>query len=228
MQVAHQVDDGVRIGRIGVVVLEEVPRAPGVVVVDRGQPWRVDQRHVLQRRRRPLHVEPADVPLGQVAQLDVEGAAVAAERQLALVAGRQRGGDAVADAVAVPADQPRALTGVGRGEPLADERVEQRRLARLDPSGDGNAHRPLQALDDAPRPRSVRRALDELLHLRGQLERPIGDGVVARPGAHRAPPSTTWAILVSAASCWSRAALRPACCSCVCLASACARCAADM
>ena len=81
MEVAHEVDDGVGVGRVGLVVLEEVTRTPGVVVVDRRQTGRVDQRHVFQRRRWPLHVEPADLPLGEVAQLDVEGAAVAAERQ---------------------------------------------------------------------------------------------------------------------------------------------------
>ena len=95
------------------------------------------------------------------------------ERQLALVAGRQRGGDAVADAVAVPADQPGALAGVGRRQPLADERVEQRRLAGLDPSGDRHPHRPAAAARRSPRARArVRRALDELLDAAGQLERP--------------------------------------------------------
>ena len=54
----------------------------------------------------------------------------------------------VAEPVPVPRHDPRALPGVGRREPLADERVEQRRLAGLDAPGDGDPQRLVQAPDD--------------------------------------------------------------------------------
>ncbi len=148
VEVAHQVDDRVGVRRVRLVVGQEVARAARVLVVDRRQPRRVDQRHVLQGRGRPLDVEPGHVPLGQVTELDVERAGVAGEGQLLLAAGRQLGGDAVADAVAVPADHARALTGVGRRQPFADEGVQQRRLAGLDPAGDGHSHGAVQPLHD--------------------------------------------------------------------------------
>ena len=51
----------------------------------------------------------------------------------------------VGDAVAVPGDDPGALAGVGRRQLLADERVEQRRLAGLHLAGDGDPQRLVEA-----------------------------------------------------------------------------------
>ena len=45
---------------------------------------------------------------------------------------------------AVPGDDPRALARVGRGDLLPHQRVEQRRLARLDLARDGDPQRPVQ------------------------------------------------------------------------------------
>ena len=60
--------------------------------------------------------------------------------------------DAVDRAVLEPGHQPGALTDVGRRDPAADQRVDQRRLARLDPAGDRHLQRrgePAQHLGEA-------------------------------------------------------------------------------
>jgi hypothetical protein len=49
--------------------------------------------------------------------------------------------DAVDRAVLEPGHQPGALTDVGRRDPAPDQRVDQRRLTRLDPPGDGHLQR---------------------------------------------------------------------------------------
>ena len=59
--------------------------------------------------------------------------------------------------VAVPGDDAGALAGVGRGEPLPDQRVEQRRLARLHPAGDGHPQRLVEPVAHGDQPGVVRR-----------------------------------------------------------------------
>ena len=80
-----------------------------------------------------------------------------------------------AEPVAVPGDDPGALAGVGGGHPLADERVEERGLARLHPAGDGHP----EGLLEASRPR-------------GQRARP-GRCRRRRRGVGAAGPRTCWA-----------------------------------
>ena len=55
--------------------------------------------------------------------------------------GAELGDHPVAQGVAVPGDDPGALAGVGRRELLADQRVEQGRLAGLDLAGDRHPQR---------------------------------------------------------------------------------------
>jgi hypothetical protein len=139
VQVAHQVEDGVGGRHLVFARCQERGRAGRHVGRQRGDARRVDECHLPERRRRPLDDETVDVRGVDAAEVDADGAAVAGERHLArlALAGLERG--PVGDAVSVPGDDAGALAGVGGRQLLADQRVEQRRLAGLDLAGDGDA-----------------------------------------------------------------------------------------
>ena len=100
VDVAHQVDHGVGVAAGALLGVEELAGATRVLVVERGDARRVDQRQRVERGRRPAHVEPAHVTLGEAAELDVERAFVALERQRLVASVAQLGADLVARAAA--------------------------------------------------------------------------------------------------------------------------------
>jgi hypothetical protein len=147
VQVPHQVQHCV--GRRDLVLAggEEGGGPGGHVGRQRGDARRVDERHLAQRRRGPLDDEARDVVGVGAAEVDGDGAPVARERHLPGLAlrGLQRG--PVGDAVAVPRDDAGALAGVGGGELLAHQGVEQRRLAGLDLAGDCDPQRLVEPVE---------------------------------------------------------------------------------
>ena len=125
---------------------EEALGAPRDVVGDRRQARRVDQHDVAAAastatRRRGTGSSSAR----STVEVDLQGPLGAAEAQLDRRSLERRRGHPVDVAVAVPRDDAGALAGVGRRDLLADERVQQRRLAGLDLAGDGDAQRAVEA-----------------------------------------------------------------------------------
>ncbi len=122
-------------------------------------------------------------------------------------AGAEVHGDAGRRAVAVPGDDLGALAGVRRGDLLADDRVQQRRLAGLHHAGDGDAQRLVEPRRRARRAcgaprrrrgtrRRRRRAVRAPRRARGRVtpepSRRCGSAratVAASVGLLRAPPS---------------------------------------
>ena len=96
-----------------------------------------------------------------------------------------RGRHPVEVAVAIRGDDAGALGGVGRGDLLADEGVEQRRLAGLDLAGDGHPQRSVEAAAQVvdsllPRPNSGAGGVEQLVHLAGEVAA-VGASTVPRP-----------------------------------------------
>ena len=145
MQVAHEVDD--RVG--GSVVLavggEGVPGTRGGAVGQAADAGCVDHGGGAQRLRGPGDLQVGDGVGVQTVQVDVQRTVVAVEAKLpgGTTVGRV-GEDLVGVPVVVPGDDAGALAGVGGGQPVADQRVEERGLAGLDASGDGDAQRLIQ------------------------------------------------------------------------------------
>ena len=83
MEVPHQVDDRVDVGAsTRTLDFEKVASPARVLVVERFEPGRVDQRDPLQFRRRPPNVQVGNVGFGQVTEIDVERILLPDEAQL--------------------------------------------------------------------------------------------------------------------------------------------------
>ena len=132
---------------------------------------RVDQRVRAQRRRRPPDVDMVDLVGGRTAQVDLEAGPAGHRWALPRASRPGMDGDARRLAVAVPGDRLRALGRVRRGDACAHERVEQRRLARLDEPREADGQRSLEALE-------------QLAQLRPRPPR--------RPRTPRPPPAAAW------------------------------------
>ena len=97
-------------------------------------------------RGRPPDIDPLDLLGGYPAEAQHQSAVLALDGHAPRLAHRcgcsvivgRRG-------VAVPRDHPRALAGIGRGDLLAEHRVQQRGLAGLDHAGDREPQRLVQA-----------------------------------------------------------------------------------
>ena len=149
VQVAHEVEDRVRFARTVGVVVEQRPGRPlRGGLVGRRQAGRVDEGQLDELLRRPADLDPLDRLERQAAEVDVERAVLAPERELPGAGRPQLGDHPVAEGVAVPGHDPGALAGVGRREPLADEGVEERRLAGLHPARDGDPERLVEPAKD--------------------------------------------------------------------------------
>ena len=179
MEVAHQVEDRVGLAGPIALVVEERPLGPlrGSLAGGR-EAGRVDERQLGQLLGRPADLDPLDRVHGQVAEIDRQRAVLTVEREVARAAGPQVGDDLVAERVAVPGHDPGALAGVGGGQALADQRVQERRLARLDPAGDRHpqrlvepAHRQADRCLLGPAACDVERLGPDAPDLRGQVAR---------------------------------------------------------
>ena len=126
---------------------------------DRRQAGRVDQAHRAQRRRRPLDDDALDGLRGELAERDRDRAAFAGERCRPSLAVARMKGRLVRRPVDVPGDDPGALPRIGRRQLFSDERIEQRRLARLDSADDRDPQGLTEPVADTPEPIRRRRAL---------------------------------------------------------------------
>src|SRR5690606_23344166 len=145
VQVPHEVDDGVGGGVVLGVGGQGVPGARGGAVGQAADAGGVAHGGGAQRPGGPGDLQVGGGVGGQVAQVDVQRAAVAVEAKLPRGAtGGGVGEDPVGVPVLVPGDDAGALARVGGGQPVADQRVEEGGLAGLDASGDGDAQRLLQ------------------------------------------------------------------------------------
>ena len=149
MEMAHEIEDRVGIARAVGLVVEQRPARPlRGGLVGRRQPGRVDQGQVGELLRGPADLDAFDRLERQAPEVDIERAVLTPEREL-LGAGRsQVGHHPIAERVAVPGHDFGAFPGVGRRQPLADEGVEERRLAGLHPAGDGDPERLLEPAQD--------------------------------------------------------------------------------
>ena len=145
MEVAHQVEDRVGLTRPVAFVVEECARGPlGGALAGGREAGRVDERQLGQLLGGPADLDPLDRLDGEVAEIDRQRAVLTAEREVARAAGSQFGDDLVAEGVAVPGHDPGALARVGRRQSLADQGVQEGRLAGLDPAGDRHPQRLVQ------------------------------------------------------------------------------------
>ena len=95
------------------------------------EPGRVDEGQVRQPAGRPAHRDPVDGFGFQRSEIDPERPVGAPERQLDGRAGGQLGGDRVAERMAVPGDDLRALARHRWRRGARRQRVQERRLAGL-------------------------------------------------------------------------------------------------
>ena len=152
-QVQHRVGD-----RHPAVVRGQHPVGPGGDVGrDRGDARRVQDGQVAEPAGRPADLDPVHVGGGQLAEVDLERAALPRPRPghrgpLQRVDHHLRGW-----ALGVPGDDLGALARVGRGQLLAEQRVEQGGLAGLDLAGDGQPERPVQPVPGLGQARRVPR-----------------------------------------------------------------------
>ena len=107
---------------------------------------RVDQDDRLQRLQRPADVDPLDLLCRESAEVEHEQPVIASDRHPAWFADTGMQGDGRCRREAVPGDDARALPGVRGGDPLAEHSVEERRLARLHHSGQGQSQGLVQTL----------------------------------------------------------------------------------
>ena len=180
MQVAHQVQHGVGIGRsLDAGIEQRRHRARRRALVRRPETRRIDQRHRFELGRWPADLDPLDAVDAVLAEVDRQLAVLAPERQVDAALGPQVGAHAVPEAVPVPRHDLGALAGVRGRQPLADQGVEQRRLAGLHPTGDRDAQR----LVESARDRVDRR---DVAGPSGRLPSEIGDRPdIGRQIAHR-------------------------------------------
>jgi hypothetical protein len=131
VQRSEQVDEGVGDGDAS-LGSDELDRPLADLGRDRSHARCVDQGELLQRGRRPRDVEPLDLVRIEVAQVELETAGLPEGRDLNLTLGGMSSAHGGSVSVAVPGDDARAFTGVGRSKLFAEQRVDQRRLAGLD------------------------------------------------------------------------------------------------
>ena len=107
----------------------------------------VDQREPFEPAVRGLDDELVDLVDGQGAEVDAGLPTGADERHLHRLRADRVGPGARRRTVEVAGDDAGALGRVGGGQPLADERVEQRGLAGLHPPGERDPQRTVQAVE---------------------------------------------------------------------------------
>ena len=143
VEVAHQVED--RVGLAG----------PVAVVVEQGllRPLRGAARRPRRGPGVSISVRSASFADGQPTSIRSTASMSSSPRSISRAPSWRRkarsrvparpelGDHPVAEGVAVPGHDPGALAGVGRRQPLADQRVEQGRLAGLDPARDRDPER---------------------------------------------------------------------------------------
>ena len=142
----HRVD-----ARHPVLGHQQPQRALGDVAGQRRCAWRVDDRGVDQFGGRPLDVQVGDV--GGIQRAEIEGQAavtgVTGDRHVGAPPAVVVGGHLRRRAVPEPGDDPGGLGGVGGGDVLPHQRVDQRRLAGLERAGQRDADRLVELPADA-------------------------------------------------------------------------------
>ena len=145
VQVAHEVDDGIRRGR-RLLGREESRGSRRRVLRERGDARCVDDDHGLEAAERPADVDPLDILGLHLAEIDREPSPLPAHRHPSRFAVARMHRDGRRRGVAVPRDHPRALRRVGRGDLLAEHGVQQRGLPRLHHARDREPQRLAQPL----------------------------------------------------------------------------------
>ncbi len=140
VQVPHQIQHSVHTGRFAEKVLRTTTRRLG----QRPHARSVHKGHLAEPVTRQRHLDPVDRLDIKRAQVESVTAAVVVDGKSDRPCAVRESGRARFRATEVPRDDPSALAGVGRGDPGADECVEQSGLTGLHPARDRHPERSVE------------------------------------------------------------------------------------